>query len=73
MNWPVSHWVLSWLSGSLSTLSPCVFPLLPMVLAGVVQGLAQDGEINRGVRQGHALDVAETVGEVRQPVLLRVA
>ena len=38
MNWPVSHWVLSWLSGSLSTLSPCVFPLLPMVLAGVVQG-----------------------------------
>jgi cytochrome c-type biogenesis protein len=34
----VSHWLLSWLSGSLSTLSPCVFPLLPMVLAGVVQG-----------------------------------
>lgn len=33
----VSHWVLSWLAGSLSTLSPCVFPLLPMVLAGVVQ------------------------------------
>jgi len=38
MDLAVSHWVLSWLSGSLSTLSPCVFPLLPMVLAGVVQG-----------------------------------
>lgn len=37
MNWSVSHWVLSWLAGTLSTLSPCVFPLLPMVLAGVVQ------------------------------------
>ncbi len=37
MNLAVSHWVLSWLAGSLSTLSPCVFPLLPMVLAGGVQ------------------------------------
>lgn len=38
MNFSVSHWVLSWLAGMLSTLSPCVFPLLPMILAGVVQG-----------------------------------
>lgn len=34
----VSHGLLSWLAGGLSTLSPCVFPLLPMVLAGVMQG-----------------------------------
>lgn len=38
MNLTASHWALSWLAGSLSTLSPCVFPLLPIVLAGVVQG-----------------------------------
>ena len=37
MNLAFSHWILSWLSGMLSTLSPCVFPLLPMILAGVVQ------------------------------------
>ena len=29
---------LSWLAGSLTTLSPCVFPLLPLVLGGAVQG-----------------------------------
>lgn len=38
MNLPLSHWVLSWFAGSLSTLSPCVFLLLPIVLAGVMQG-----------------------------------
>ena len=37
MNYVVSHWGLSWLAGSLSIFSPCVFPLLPMVLGGVVQ------------------------------------
>lgn len=37
MDLAVSHWGLSWLSGSLSILSPCVFPLLPMVLGGAVQ------------------------------------
>ena len=35
MEWPLSHWGLSWLAGNLSILSPCVFPLLPMVLGGV--------------------------------------
>ena len=35
MDWPLSHWGLSWLAGNLSILSPCVFPLLPMVLGGV--------------------------------------
>lgn len=29
---------LSWLAGSLTTLSPCVFPLLPLVLGGALQG-----------------------------------
>lgn len=29
---------LSWLAGSLTTLSPCVFPILPMVLGGAAQG-----------------------------------
>lgn len=28
---------LSWVAGSLTTLSPCVFPLLPLVLGGAVQ------------------------------------
>lgn len=28
---------LSWLAGSLTTLSPCVFPLLPLVLGGTMQ------------------------------------
>mgnify|MGYP000045782449 FL=1 len=31
-------WGLSWLAGSLTTLSPCVFPILPMVLGSSVQG-----------------------------------
>ena len=29
---------LSLVAGALSTLSPCVFPLLPLVLGGAVQG-----------------------------------
>ncbi len=29
---------LSWLAGGLTTLSPCVFPLLPLVLGGALQG-----------------------------------
>jgi len=29
---------LAWLAGSLTTLSPCVFPILPMVLGSSVQG-----------------------------------
>ena len=28
---------LAWLAGSLTTLNPCVFPLLPLVLGGAVQ------------------------------------
>ena len=31
-------WGMSWLAGSLTTLSPCVFPILPMVLGSAVQG-----------------------------------
>ena len=38
MDLAVSHWGLSWLSGSLSVLSPCVFPLLPLVLGGLAPG-----------------------------------
>lgn len=38
MDWPLSHWGLSWLAGNLSILSPCVLPLLPMVLGGVTPG-----------------------------------
>jgi cytochrome c biogenesis protein CcdA len=34
----LSQLALSVLAGSLTTLSPCVFPLLPMVLGGAVQG-----------------------------------
>lgn len=34
---PLSHLALSLLAGSLTTLSPCVFPLLPLVLGGAVQ------------------------------------
>lgn len=33
-----SHLGLSLAAGSLTTLSPCVFPLLPLVLGGAVQG-----------------------------------
>lgn len=35
MDLPLSNWGLSWLAGNLSILSPCVLPLLPMVLGGV--------------------------------------
>ena len=35
---PISHVGLSLVAGSLTTLSPCVFPLLPLVLGGAVQG-----------------------------------
>lgn len=38
MDLAISHIGLSLLAGSLTTLSPCVFPLLPMVLGGAVQG-----------------------------------
>jgi len=34
----LSHLGLSLAAGSLTTLSPCVFPLLPLVLGGAVQG-----------------------------------
>lgn len=34
----LSHLGLSLLAGSLTTLSPCVFPILPLVLGGAVQG-----------------------------------
>ncbi len=37
MDFSLSALGLSLLAGSLSTLSPCVFPLLPMVLGGAVQ------------------------------------
>ena len=37
VDFAVSHWGLSWLAGSLSIFSPCVFPLLPMVLGGAAQ------------------------------------
>lgn len=38
MDLAISHLGLSVLAGSLTTLSPCVFPILPMVLAGAAQG-----------------------------------
>jgi cytochrome c-type biogenesis protein len=38
MDIAISHWGLSLLAGSLTTLSPCVFPILPMVLGGAAQG-----------------------------------
>jgi cytochrome c biogenesis protein CcdA len=38
MSFHVTQLGLSWLAGSLTTLSPCVFPLLPLVLGGAVQG-----------------------------------
>ena len=34
----ISHVGLSLAAGSLTTLSPCVFPILPLVLGGAVQG-----------------------------------
>ena len=34
----LSHVALSLAAGSLATLSPCVFPILPLVLGGAVQG-----------------------------------
>ena len=34
----LSHVGLSLVAGSLTTLSPCVFPILPLVLGGAVQG-----------------------------------
>lgn len=34
----LSHIGLSLVAGSLTTLSPCVFPILPLVLGGAVQG-----------------------------------
>ena len=37
MDLAISHLGLSVLAGSLTTLSPCVFPILPMVLAGAAQ------------------------------------
>ncbi|MBL8452699.1 MAG: hypothetical protein JNK97_08115, partial [Zoogloea sp.] len=33
----LSHLGLSLLAGSLTTLSPCVFPILPLVVGGAVQ------------------------------------
>ena len=38
MDIPLTHLGLSLLAGSLTTLSPCVFPILPQVLGGAVQG-----------------------------------
>lgn len=38
MNFAPTHWGLSGLAGSLSILSPCVFPLLPLVLGGLTPG-----------------------------------
>ena len=37
MDVPLTHLGLSLLAGSLTTLSPCVFPLLPLVVGGAVQ------------------------------------
>lgn len=38
MDIPLTHLGLSLAAGSLTTLSPCVFPILPLVLGGAVQG-----------------------------------
>ncbi len=38
MDIPLAHFGLSLVAGSLTTLSPCVFPILPLVLGGAVQG-----------------------------------
>ena len=37
MDIPLTHLGLSLLAGSLTTLSPCVFPILPLVVGGAVQ------------------------------------
>ena len=37
MDIPLAHLGLSLVAGSLTTLSPCVFPILPLVLGGAVQ------------------------------------
>lgn len=37
MDIPLTHLGLSLLAGSLTTLSPCVFPILPLVIGGAVQ------------------------------------
>lgn len=38
MDIPLTHYALSLAAGALTTLSPCVFPILPLVLGGAVQG-----------------------------------
>lgn len=38
MEIPLAHLGLSLVAGSLTTLSPCVFPILPLVVGGAVQG-----------------------------------
>jgi cytochrome c-type biogenesis protein len=35
---PLTHFGLSLAAGALTTLSPCVFPILPLVVGGAVQG-----------------------------------
>lgn len=37
MDLPATHLLLALAAGSLTTLSPCVFPILPLVLGGAVQ------------------------------------
>jgi cytochrome c biogenesis protein CcdA len=37
MDIPLAHLGLSLIAGSLTTLSPCVFPILPLVIGGAVQ------------------------------------
>lgn len=37
MDLPLTHLALALAAGSLTTLSPCVFPILPLVLGGAVQ------------------------------------
>jgi cytochrome c-type biogenesis protein len=37
MDIPLTHLGLSLIAGSLTTLSPCVFPILPLVIGGAVQ------------------------------------
>lgn len=38
MDIPLTHYGLSLAAGALTTLSPCVFPILPLVVGGAVQG-----------------------------------
>ncbi len=38
MDIPLTHFGLSLAAGALTTLSPCVFPILPLVVGGAVQG-----------------------------------